>query len=248
MSKSENVTISLDEYHRLQQVEKHCNELQYVFDNVNKNYNQLLEAQRTAAEKYRSTHDPSVKREAWLELLLATMKFMTTMPNANIGAHHMITELLGCLGDVDEGRTSPLLKPANKKPKRTDTNLNVAEQGVAAALVDILHNNRQGLPLPDAAKRAVRISEKCGLSLPKQIGPEKGNNRSWKSLINWRKRMNAAKADDPTYDVAKASYHHIMKVHRSNQEEHGYSSADAAKILTEYILPRLVSKKVHSTL
>ncbi len=247
MPKSKSVKISLDEYHRLQEVEKRCGQFRSAFDGFNDSHNDLLDAHQLAAEKYRTNRDPSLKREAWTDWLVATMDFMRKMPNADGAANRIVRELLGCLGDLNAGRKPLLLKPADKEPERTNTNAYLADLGMGAALVDILHDGRQGMPLPKAATEVVRLFERYGGNLPKQIGTNKANRKLSESLINFRKKMNRAMDDSPKYGIAKRFHHSVMERYRRLQDERGHSKADAAKILINSDLPRLMGKKVHST-
>ena len=128
-------------------------------------WNQFQGALRDATVKYRSSTDPAVQREAWVIAVSGICKFLREYNDGGIGPAVMITELLGDLSDIHEGRCPARLKPAEGKPKRTTPDNAIADLATAAAMIDFLID--AGDSREAAAKRIAKLATDLGRALPK---------------------------------------------------------------------------------
>ena len=81
-------------------------------------YRQFLMDMRTASVKYHSSKEMNEKREAWSDMIVAISNLLRPLPDSDIGAIQTFIELQGALGDLNEGRTPEVLKPAVKSRQR----------------------------------------------------------------------------------------------------------------------------------
>jgi hypothetical protein len=192
-------------------------------------WNQLQEALRDATDKYRSSTDPGVQREAWVIALRGICNFLREYNDGGIGPAVMITELLGDLSDIHEGRCPARLKPAEGKPKRTTPDNAIADLATAAAMIDFLID--AGDSKDAAARQIAKLATDLGRALPKSQhrGKRRDNAQATPGhvrLLNWRTQLKRSKKGHPSYQLARELYDFwrrhrddYMKTHKANFRE-----------------------------
>ncbi len=196
-----------------------------------------------ATLKYRTSANPEVQREGWSDVIVAISDFLGQLPDADVGPLHILTDLIGDLGDLNEGRRPPRLMPSKWTPKRRTTNVAIADYATAAALIEMLIAG--GLSEEQAACRVARVAGAIGAALPKNIKKRgrQSERPDHERLLDWRARLRSAKAKDPKFSVAHQIYKFWRDMYRQHKERYRLSEIDAAEDILK-MWPGLKGKKV----
>jgi hypothetical protein len=162
-------------------------------------WDKLEQRLQSAQSHYRSAKNSSEQREAWAEALCAVSDLLRDYQNS-IPIIQMFTELVGGLGDLNEGRHPSSLRPNQNKPRRSRPNKAIADQASAVAMIDGLL--LAGVDEQTAGKRIAELAERLGCELPNaQRRQGKDRTSDHVRLLNWRKEVGRAQAD-PRYKMA----------------------------------------------
>ena len=187
-------------------------------------YRQFLTTLDAATLKYRSSSDPDVQREGWSDAIVAISDFLGQLPDADAGRLHILTELIGDLGDLNEGRHPSRLMPSKGTPQRRTANVAMADLATAAALIEFLIAG--GLSEEQAARRVAKVARGIGSALPKQT--TKSNRADHKRLLDWRARLRSANPGDPRFSGAREIYESWHDAHRRHRDLYRLSELEAA--------------------
>ncbi|OYX99169.1 MAG: hypothetical protein B7Y80_11670 [Hyphomicrobium sp. 32-62-53] len=153
-----------------------------------------------AAISLRVANDEGAQREAWAEALIATLDFLRNYQDRP-PVNQMFVELIGALGDLNEGRQPASLRPSAIKPRRSRSNKAIMDQASAVAMIDALV--RAGDDEHTAGTRIATLAVSLGCELPNpQHRSGKDQTPDHVRLLNWRKELGRA-GRDPRYAIAR---------------------------------------------
>ena len=197
-------------------------------------YRQFLMDMRTASVKYHSSKEMNEKREAWSDMIVAISNLQRPLPDSDIGAIQTFIELQGALGDLNEGRTPEVLKPAVKSRQRDNVTYQM-HLGAAAAIVDLLIAD--GLTQETALRKAVELLKKGGAELPTRHKNESSESEAFK---RWRDRLGGKEGKQPRFSYAKESHQTIHTASKMLQTDYGFTKEEATKCIVREIWPTLM--------
>ncbi len=130
-------------------------------------YRALISKLTEAATRFRSGDDPAEKRLAIADIIIAVMELVRSDPDdADVGVLAPLHDLLGALGDLNDGVQPRLLRKSDLSSARRKDNVYQRDMGAMSAMVDLLVNT--GESEKAAARRVVRKAKKIGIGLPDQ--------------------------------------------------------------------------------
>lgn len=202
-------------------------------------YRALISKLTEAATRFRSGDNPAEKRLAIADIIIAVMELVRSDPDdADVGVLAPLHDLLGALGDLNDGVQPRLLRKSDLGSARRKDNVYQRDMGAMSAMVDLLVNT--GESEKAAARRVVRKAKKIGIGLPDQT--QNSQTQPWESLLNYRGRLRSAKEDDPKFAQAHSVYRTWRELHGQICAEDKLHPDKAAEIVFEIGWPELMGQ------
>jgi hypothetical protein len=211
-------------------------------------WSRLWQELQKSAHKYRSSSAPADQRAAWAQALEAICNFLRDYHDDGIEPVIMLTDLLGALGDLEDGRSPAPLLPTQGSRGRRRVNRDVADLAAASAMIDMLVE--AGDSEEQAARRVARLAQAAGAALPmaqrRARRTQEGERPVHDRLLDFRARLRSAKKTDLSFQLTREIYDIWKGVYAQYRQGRQMNPRDAAeavlKIWSEMIKSPATSK------